>query len=157
MMKLKDGKASATLTELKNKIGDVFAMVDKMGEVTITSYNKTAYKIVKVDRVFTTTEDVHAEAVKIEDKLATPAPVAAPVASQPNIEVQIYKPEVVNMPASPVAITPEIKPAPQIPVVQHQGPKAIPATPVAQSPVGEVWDRSNAREVAWVQTIKNLF
>lgn len=46
-MHKKNGKVYATLTEVKNLIGDVFAAVDEHGEVAITSYNKTKYIISK--------------------------------------------------------------------------------------------------------------
>jgi uncharacterized protein YqfA (UPF0365 family) len=49
MHKAEDGKVIASLTEVKNKTGDIFALVDKFGEVSLTSYNKIRYKIVKVD------------------------------------------------------------------------------------------------------------
>ena len=49
MYKSKDGKVYASLTEVKNKTGDIFALVDEFGEVSISSYNKVRYKIVKVD------------------------------------------------------------------------------------------------------------
>lgn len=34
---------TATLTDVKNKTGDVFALADKYGSVIITSYNKPKY------------------------------------------------------------------------------------------------------------------
>lgn len=49
MYKNKDGKVIASLTEVKNKTGDIFAIVDEFGEIALTSYNKVRYKIVKVD------------------------------------------------------------------------------------------------------------
>ena len=49
MHKDKKGKVYASLTEVKNKTGDIFALVDEFGEVFITSYNKTRYKISKTD------------------------------------------------------------------------------------------------------------
>ena len=49
MHKAKDGKVYASLTEVKNKTGDIFAIVDEFGEISLTSYNKIRYKIVKVD------------------------------------------------------------------------------------------------------------
>jgi hypothetical protein len=49
MHKDKSGKVMASLTEVKNKTGDIFALVDEFGEVFITSYNKTRYVIKKMD------------------------------------------------------------------------------------------------------------
>lgn len=48
MKKRKDGKIVASLTEVKNKTGDIFQLVDEYGEVTLTSYNKERYRIVKI-------------------------------------------------------------------------------------------------------------
>ncbi len=49
MKKNKEGKVIASLTEVKNKTGDIFALADEFGEVLLTSYNKPRYKIVKID------------------------------------------------------------------------------------------------------------
>lgn len=49
MHKNKDGKVTASLTEVKNRTGDIFALVDEFGEVYLTSYNKVRYKILKTD------------------------------------------------------------------------------------------------------------
>ncbi|MCS7316963.1 MAG: hypothetical protein NZZ41_01390 [Candidatus Dojkabacteria bacterium] len=48
MYKSKDGKIYATLTEIKSKTGDIFTLVDDYGEVILTSYGKTRYKIIKI-------------------------------------------------------------------------------------------------------------
>lgn len=48
MQKKKDGTIIASLTEVKNKTGDIFSLVDEFGEVVLTSYNKPKYKIVKM-------------------------------------------------------------------------------------------------------------
>lgn len=49
MHKAKDGRVTASLTEVKNKTGDIFDLVDEYGEVILTSYNKARYKITKID------------------------------------------------------------------------------------------------------------
>lgn len=49
MHKDKTGKIVATLTEVKNKTGDIFSLVDEFGEVMLTSYNKPKYRITKID------------------------------------------------------------------------------------------------------------
>lgn len=49
MHKDKSGKVYASLTEVKNKTGDIFALVDEFGEVYLTSYNKVRYKISKIE------------------------------------------------------------------------------------------------------------
>lgn len=64
MHKSKDGKVIASLTEVKNKTGDIFALVDKFGEVSLTSYNKIRYKILKVDYADQILEELPEENVK---------------------------------------------------------------------------------------------
>lgn len=49
MKKNKNGDVIASSTELKNKTGDILALVDEFGEVVLTAYNKPRYKIVKID------------------------------------------------------------------------------------------------------------
>lgn len=64
MHKRKDGKIIASLTEVKNKTGDIFALVDEFGEVTLTSYNKPKYRITKVDILETLKMDEEPEEKK---------------------------------------------------------------------------------------------
>jgi hypothetical protein len=47
MYKDKNGKVVASLTEVKNKTGDIFALVDEFGEIYLSSYNKIRYVIKK--------------------------------------------------------------------------------------------------------------
>jgi len=42
-------QVTATMTEVKNKIGTVFDKVDKYGQVVITSYSRTRYVISKIE------------------------------------------------------------------------------------------------------------
>lgn len=49
MYKTDNGSVIASLTEVKNKTGDIFAIVDQLGEISLSSYNKIKYKIIKVD------------------------------------------------------------------------------------------------------------
>ncbi|BCX13700.1 MAG: hypothetical protein KatS3mg085_232 [Candidatus Dojkabacteria bacterium] len=49
MKKNKKGQIVASLTEVKNKTGDIFAIVDQYGEIILTSYNKPRYIIQKID------------------------------------------------------------------------------------------------------------
>lgn len=71
MHKDKNGKIFASLTEVKNKTGDIFALVDEHGEITLTSYNKPRYKISKLS---------------VEDRLGIsdkPSAESKPEASEP--------------------------------------------------------------------------
>jgi phosphoribosylformylglycinamidine (FGAM) synthase PurS component len=69
MKKRKDGKIVASLTEVKNKTGDIFSLVDEFGEVLLTSYNKTKYRILKVD----ITEVLNLKIEKQDDEVAEEA------------------------------------------------------------------------------------
>lgn len=76
MYKNKDGKVIASLTEVKNKTGDIFAIVDEFGEISLTSYNKIRYKIIKVDIENIVDIDDNGPEVKVatEDKKRTSTP-----------------------------------------------------------------------------------
>lgn len=70
MHKNKDGKVTASLTEVKNRTGDIFALVDEFGEVYLTSYNKVRYKISKTDiSNFIELSEGNTKAVKKEAKV----------------------------------------------------------------------------------------
>lgn len=86
-MTIANGKAYATLTEVKNKIGDVFTLADEYGEIVITSYNKPKYKIIRLSRTRQETEP-------------EPEQVAEPAGSKP---AEISKPEAprIEPPAAP--------------------------------------------------------
>lgn len=64
MKKKKDGTVIASLTEVKNKTGDIFALADEYGEVLLTSYNKPRYKIVKLD-ISTMLDEIAEEPAKV--------------------------------------------------------------------------------------------
>lgn len=107
-MKVKDNKATATLTDVKNKIGDVFSLVDKHGEVTITSYNKPAYVIAKYveikeeekpeeqeDLAVKTESKKDNELPKLEEAATVPIPVPTPTPTlKPEPMTEPEKPEV---------------------------------------------------------------
>jgi len=48
MKKTKDGIIIASLTEVKNRTGDIFSLVDEYGEITLTSHSRPKYKIIKI-------------------------------------------------------------------------------------------------------------
>ncbi len=96
MYKSKDGKVMASLTEVKNKTGDIFALVDEFGEVVLTSYNKPRYRIVKIG---------------VSDMLKTEIPEEPkPVASKSPASViskVVEKVSVITKKSEPVAETEE--------------------------------------------------
>jgi hypothetical protein len=93
MHKSKDGKIIASLTEVKNKTGDIFSLVDEFGEVTLTSYNKPKYKISKID-VFSSLE-VRGDNDKKEEKEPAKAPVEtkAPEKKEAEVSPKVEKAE----------------------------------------------------------------
>ncbi len=74
MHKRKDGKVVASLTEVKNKTGDIFTLVDEFGEVILTSYNKPKYRIVKVNIAETLNLEESEQPKKREVKRVTAKP-----------------------------------------------------------------------------------
>ena len=83
MKKKKDGTVVASLTEVKNKTGDIFALADEFGEVLLTSYNKPRYKIVKLD-ISTMLDEAEEAPVAVKPKAQ-----AQPVAKvQPKVQAQ---------------------------------------------------------------------
>lgn len=100
-MQVKSNKASATLTDVKNKTGDVFGLADKHGSVLITSYNKPKYVISKYQPDTTESPAKGVEevpAVAQEDKLA---PITQP-------EVEKKK----QVPSQEISPTKELPPQP---------------------------------------------
>jgi hypothetical protein len=89
MHKNKDGTVVASLTEVKNRTGDIFALVDEFGEVFLTSYNKIRYRISKTDlsNVIELKEKAPA-AKKTVAKKGKPAPKAKTVAPVETIKVE---------------------------------------------------------------------
>jgi len=109
MYKNKDGKVIASLTEVKNKTGDIFAIVDEFGEIALTSYNKVRYKIIKVDIENSVEIGVDGPEVKIatteKKRLTTPKleernePVAEVAPEDPIEEaIEELKPEPIKKP-----------------------------------------------------------
>ncbi|MCA9386498.1 hypothetical protein KC669_00520 [Candidatus Dojkabacteria bacterium] len=94
MHKRKDGKIIASLTEVKNKTGDIFALVDEFGEVTLTSYNKPKYRITKVDIMETLKIDEKDDEKPEEEKKSVIKKVAETF--KPAKEEKVEEPEVVS-------------------------------------------------------------
>jgi len=120
MYKNKDGKVIASLTEVKNKTGDIFAIVDEFGEIALTSYNKVRYKIIKVDiensveinddgpevKVATTEkkrlptpkleereEKVEEPEEEIEEEVIAPVAEVKPEIEEPKVEAEVETPK----------------------------------------------------------------
>lgn len=93
MHKDKKGRVLASLTEVKNKTGDIFALVDEFGEVYITSYNKTRYRISKMDITSILEEK---EAKPKQKKVAQKKEVAEVKATEETPEVVVEKVEEKN-------------------------------------------------------------
>ena len=129
-MHKKDGKVYASLTEVKNKTGDIFAIVDEFGEIFLTSYNKIRYKISK--------EDVHG-VFNIEEKKEKPAKEkkVKPVAVKAQ-KIEKTKPAAVN---SSVFESPAKKEKPEVVAVEE-----VKGTMFSKVVNVIPWDRNNIFE-----------
>lgn len=128
MHKNKEGKVTASLTEVKNRTGDIFALVDEFGEVYLTSYNKVRYKITKTDIANFielsegTSKAEKKESAKVEKKAA---PVVKKAATLPKPEAKVEAP------------------APKEENVLSKISKIIP------------WDRNNSKETSFANNSRN--
>jgi hypothetical protein len=137
-MQVQGNKAFATLTDVKNLIGDVFSLADKHGEVTITSYNKPKYVIKRLNK---------AERETIQTAEATeeqPQQVAVPAAQAPQPQ-------------------PAETPAPAHPLQQPTAASSTLPTLIAKLHAifkdldyPDLWDRISPREQTWVQNARDL-
>ncbi|MEO6728750.1 MAG: hypothetical protein ABIM99_02400 [Candidatus Dojkabacteria bacterium] len=131
MHKNKDGKVTASLTEVKNRTGDIFALVDEFGEVYLTSYNKVRYKISKtdisnfIDLEEGTSKAERNQTSKVEKKAA---PVVKKAATLPKEEAMVVE--------APV-------PEPKEENVLSKISKIIP------------WDRNNSKETKFADSSRN--
>ncbi len=144
MHKRKDGKIIASLTEVKNKTGDIFSLVDEFGEVTLTSYNKPRYKIIKVNI---------SEVVNIEEKKTTKVVKKTSRSSQS--EKKPVKTEVapVEIPEKPIIQPPNEQPSEP----EHEDKKIeTNPEPSSDSNIDEVkvWDVNSEKEKALVSELK---
>lgn len=137
----------ATMTDVKNKIGDVFDLADKHGKVLITSYNRPRYVIVKLGEDTSLTE------------IATPIPVVAPATpkevapqSEPNPQPEpfVVKPEATPIPIPAPAPAPAMDP-PSLP--ENKYPQI--ARPVDDTKAPKL-AQADTRELEWVEKAKNL-
>ncbi len=94
MKKTKNGEVIASLTEVKNKTGDIFALADEFGEVILTSYNKPRYKIIKLNVSNLLDEEV-VKSVKprVSVKEVKKEEVVKAVVEEPKREIKVVKKE----------------------------------------------------------------
>lgn len=172
-MKVSKGKAYATLTDVKNLIGDVFAMVDKRGQVIITSYNKPKY-IIKTYTPEQEAEDDKNSANKSEPKDEIEPQPAEVVVQTPEVKVEIEEPTAVPVSGpSPVEREDTNYESEDNPFAQDSTPVQQLASRLEENGVynepqpteervlanisdEELWDRSSAKEQKWVQKARDL-
>lgn len=129
MRKRKDGKIVASLTEVKNKTGDIFSLVDEFGEVLLTSYNKPKYKIVKVSI---------SESINLDDHEED----TAEVAEQPKPQTMLDR--VKN---SILGTEEKLE-------EKEDDNGLIPSQILAQLKNLVAWDNSNKKEIQFISSIK---
>ncbi len=161
MHKRKDGKIIASLTEVKNKTGDIFSLVDEFGEVTLTSYNKPKYRITKVDILETLKIDEEQE--KEEKKKEPPKKnviqkVAETLTTKEKKEPEIKPTEVKEVEANEVKVeTPKEEKSSPVPKVEPEVKKEVKEE--EKNSGGEdisdfkVWDRNNNVEMSFIKKI----
>jgi len=136
-------QATATMTEVKNKIGTVFDKVDKYGQVVITSYSRTRYVISKIEDDGTMPE----KHVQTE-----------PTVKEQRSELQHVAPV--------VETTPEI--AENVVEIKEPVPAVEEKRSELQSEVGNLrgafldlesflWDRKSPVELSWVKKTRLSF
>lgn len=154
-------KPTATLTDVKNKTGDVFALAEKNGAVVITSYNKPKYVISKYS-VFeelesattTATEMPHSDTTTSSETISELAKVTIPGAGT-DMPIENagpeFKLEPVEEPKKPEPIA-EPKPEPK------QIKEEKPDKPQPKSSIKDLewWDRHNNLEQNWAKSVKSL-
>lgn len=119
MYKNKDGKVIASLTEVKNKTGDIFAIVDEFGEIALTSYNKVRYKIIKVD--IENSVEINEDGPEVKVATTEKKRLATPKLEEREEKVaeleEVIEEEVITPVATPVA---EVKPEIEEPKVEAE-------------------------------------
>ena len=117
-MHVTDDKAYATLTDVKNKTGDVFAMADEYGEVTITSYNKSKYLIKRISQKLvpgaaaaaletTLSEEIPSELEANETETLTESVIPETLELETNESLEQTMPEI-EVTAEVLTVAPEI-------------------------------------------------
>jgi hypothetical protein len=165
-MHVTDDKAYATLTDVKNKTGDVFALADEYSEVTITSYNKSKYLIKRISQkpvpgaaTTTSSEEIPSELEPAETEISSEV-------ANPEILEAVTIETLEMIPAAEVIA--EIAPEPELQVTTNEAP-TVEVTPLSNEPTGNIfnanqiigmfaglgneslWDRSSKAEQNWTR------
>lgn len=135
MKKNKEGKVVASLTEVKNKTGDIFAVVDEYGEILLTSYNKPRYRITKVDlsESLELDSDKPKAAKKAKQKVNKP--------SEKGKTVEVTK-ETTN-----TEVEKEVQPVEKAPATQDEIEEKGTENEI------KAWDADNPLEKSYIETI----
>lgn len=178
-------QSTATLTDLKNKIGEVLAVADQHGSVQITSYGRVKYEI---RRVFGEEGATSLRQAIKKKKTTKPVEISADL---PVEETQIVAPQAEAV--KPVVAEPSPEPAPTTlsamealaagifgkreekdpepepettPVAPVETPVAAPEpapvapknlwTPTALLPEMQSWNRNSNKEQAWAERARKL-
>lgn len=144
-------KPTATLTDVKNKTGDVFALAEKNGSVVITSYNKPKYVISKYSvfeelQASAPVEMPHSDTTTSSETISELAKVAVP---EPALDMPI---ESVGPELGIKPVVEEKKE--ELKQVKEEKP-AKPTAKVVNKDL-EWWDRHSNLEQNWVKSVKSL-
>lgn len=152
----------ATLTDVKNKTGDVFAAADKNKFVVITSYNKPKYVI----STYTEWERLHsAEATSSKENAVTEQPKDIAKESETvTASINIEPPAVIGLIASSTEPVAELPVVPDVEAPQISRDVELAADAKVEEPVSNetestevfAWPRNSALEHAWYKKTRNL-
>jgi len=155
MHKRKDGKIIASLTEVKNKTGDIFALVDEFGEVLLTSYNKDKYRIVKIGVGELLQEKK--EKVKEEPKVEKVTMVEEEIVVAPTTTIETVEEKEPEMPKAEVTPEPKVEvsePVVETPAVEEEQNSLISAQLVTSLSTMTSWNRNSQKEMDFIANAK---
>jgi hypothetical protein len=137
MHRRKDGKVIASLTEVKNKTGDIFSLVDEFGEVLLTSYNKPRYRITKIGV---------ADILDLEEKKPSLSTESKPEVEKPKSVFHKVKNTVSNLTKPVKKAEPEVEP------IANKGEES---SMIEKTMQFEKWDSNSKSENDYIKKVLN--
>lgn len=149
-------QATATMTEVKNKIGTVFDKVDKYGQVVITSYSRTRYVISKIEDDGTIPEK-HVQAEPIVKEQKAEPQYAAPVVEKTSEIAKTAE----NAEKNNKVEAEEIEIREPVLTVEEKKPEPLPEVGNLRGAFLDLesflWDRKSPVELSWVKKTRLSF
>lgn len=150
MHKDKNGNIIASLTEVKNKTGDIFSLADEFGEVILTSYNKPRYKLSKID--ISEILDLQSESPSTKKSKSKKKAANKKIVSKAEAEIEEPKADLVE--EMPV-IEPEIVETPNVAEVYEENETDEVSEEESDTiPQLDEWNPESEVEMAFIEEIK---